>query len=127
MTRLFYEGGAGFMGILTLIFLVMMILVVSNVIILIKNGVVDEARTNERLSLIKSVGLFAMVVGILGQLIGLYYAFTAIKEIGDVNPGILAGGLKVSLIPTIYGIVIYLISHLLWFALVALKTNLNKR
>lgn len=59
---------------------------------------------------IKSAGLLAAVTGILGQLIGLFSAFEAIQQMGTVSPAMLAGGLKVSIITTMYGIVIYIIA-----------------
>ena len=64
----------------------------------------------------KSIGLFAMITGIFGQLIGFYEAFSAIENAGDISPGLVYGGIKVSMITTLYGISIYLISLMLWFA-----------
>ena len=43
---------------------------------------------------------------------------TEYKKVGNqilIAGGILAGGLKVSTIPTIYGVLIFLLSLLLWF------------
>jgi biopolymer transport protein ExbB/TolQ len=56
-----------------------------------------------------------MITGILGQLIGLYSAFRAIEQAGDISPALVFGGIKVSMITTFYGIFIYLLSLLLWF------------
>lgn len=64
----------------------------------------------------KSIGLFAMITGILGQLIGFYEAFSVLETAGDVSPAMIYGGIKVSMITTLYGISIYLFSLLLWFA-----------
>ena len=74
-------------------------------------------RTQKSLNLIKSVGQFAMIIGILGQLIGLYDAFKFIEQAGSVSPAMLAGGFKVSMITTLYGIIIYVISYLIWLVL----------
>lgn len=63
----------------------------------------------------RSIGLFAFVTGILGQLVGLYAAFTAIEQAGNIDPALVYGGLKVSMIPTLYGFLIYLVSLILWF------------
>ena len=68
-----------------------------------------------KLKHIKTIGSFAAISGILGQLIGLYQAFSIIEEHGNISQSLLAGGLKVSVIPTIYGILIYLLSILIWF------------
>ena len=80
----------------------------------ILNGKVDNADdANRRLSYIKQVGLLALMVGLLGQLIGLYEAFRAIEIVQDVSPAILIGGLKVSMITTLYGLFIYIVGLLL--------------
>ena len=63
------------------------------------------------------MGLFTMITGILGQLIGLMMAFSAIERAGDISPGMVYGGLKVSMYTTLYGIFIYLLSILFWFIL----------
>ena len=62
--------------------------------------------------LVISLSLFAVVWGVLGQVIGLIAGFDAIEAAGSVSPGILAGGLKVSFIPLAFGLVIYLIARL---------------
>ena len=71
----------------------------------------------QRLNQIVQIGLFALVFGIFGQVIGLFQAFIAIEEAGDVSFAMLAGGLKVSMITTIYGFVIFLLSYIIWFSL----------
>ncbi|WP_350216827.1 MotA/TolQ/ExbB proton channel family protein [Ekhidna sp.] len=53
-----------------------------------------------------------LITGVLGQLIGLFSSFEAIQQMESVSPAILAGGLKVSMITTIYGSVIYIIALL---------------
>ena len=82
---------------------------------------VKKEPTTKDLDLIKSVGLLALIFGVLGQLIGLFSAFEAIEQMGSVSPAMLAGGLKVSSITTIYGLVIYIVSLLLWIASSKLK------
>ena len=75
----------------------------------------------------KSIGLFAMITGILGQLIGFYQAFSAIEKAGDISPSLVYGGIKVSMISTLYGISIYLISLMIWFsASVIIERKLEK-
>ena len=107
MTHLFYMGGPLFMGILT----ILLITVTAVTIYVYLRG------SNRHIPLIKEIGIFALVVGILGQFIGLYQAFQSIEMAGTVSQAILAGGLKVSSITTIYGIIIFLISWLLYSGL----------
>lgn len=92
MIALFNMGGPLFMGILTIILL----------------GVIVSAFVAKRM--VKELGLLALAVGFLGQLIGLFGAFEGIEAMGGVSQAMLAGGLKVSSIASIYGLLIYVIS-----------------
>lgn len=117
MFELFYEGGTLFMSILTLIFISMLAVSVVNGLPVLKGDYDSTADAARKLSYIKSVGLFGLVVGVMGQMIGLLSAFNAIQVVGDVSPSMLAGGLKVSMITTLYGFLIYVISYLIWMGL----------
>ena len=59
---------------------------------------------------VKEIGIAALVASILWTLLGLYQAFGAVLRAPDISPIVIFGGLRVALISTIYGIVIYLIS-----------------
>ena len=48
-------------------------------------------------------------LGFLGTVIGMVSAFDEIQRAGDISPTIVAGGMKVALITTIYGIVVALV------------------
>lgn len=94
MLDYFMMGGPLFMGILTLIFLLMIYAAVR------KSGV-------------KELGLLALAVGFLGQIIGLFGAFQGIEQMGGVSQTMMAGGLKVSTITAIYGLLIYSVGLLI--------------
>ena len=66
---------------------------------------------------ILQVSLFAFFTGIFGQCIGLIQAFDAIESMGKVSQAILAGGLKVSMITTLYGMSIFALAAVCWFFL----------
>ncbi len=115
MKNLFFEGGPLFMGILTVVLIIMVAWAVYHFLPVLLKKEADLVKSKSRLKHIKTIGTFALITGILGQLIGLISAFDAIEQAGGVQQGILAGGLKVSTIPTIYGIFIFMISLILWF------------
>ncbi len=117
MKDLFYMGGPAFMGVLTLVLISMFAWAVYHILPVLSNKKVEISTKRKKLKHIKTIGTFGLVTGILGQLIGLYAAFEAIERLGNVAPGMLAGGLKVSMITTIYGVLIFLISLLLWWLL----------
>ena len=104
MFKLFMQGGAGFMTILTVLLV----------------AIFFAAWKAPRW--IKEIGSFALVFGFLTLLIGLYQMFVALQQVATdigegvtgvfdlISPGVLFGGLKIALIPVFYGIIIYLIS-----------------
>ena len=59
---------------------------------------------------VKEIGIGALVVGIFWMLSGLSQALGVIQQIGDISPSLLCGGLKVTLIPVLYGLIVYFIS-----------------
>ncbi|NNE29039.1 MAG: hypothetical protein HKN16_05360 [Saprospiraceae bacterium] len=116
--ELHYQGGPLFMSILSLIFLAVIVLSAMKAYRLFSSeDQVDYQQAG--ISQILQLGIFAAVFGIFGQCLGLFQAFMAIEAAGDISPAMIAGGLKVSMITTLYGLFIFLISFLTWFGLKA--------
>lgn len=126
MKDLFFMGGALFMSILSLLLIVIVSWIAYHFIITYFSKNPLQKKSLRKLQYGKSIGLFALIFGILGQLIGLYQAFSVIEEVGNISPNLIYGGIKVSMIPTFYGIIIYLLSILLWFtASILIEKNLD--
>jgi len=53
-------------------------------------------------------------LGFLGTVIGMVMAFDKIERVGDISPTVVAGGMKVALITTIFGIIVALILQLFY-------------
>ncbi len=117
MLQLFSEGGILFMSILTLCLLLMLVLSVYYGIKVFKADATSDSLIRHRLYYVKSIGLLSLVLGILGQLIGLYTAFGVIQKAGQISQALLAGGLKISMITTLYGMLIFILSYLIWLVL----------
>ena len=113
----FIMGGSLFMSILTILLVIIVAVSVYYAVVIASGKSWDRDNFAHQLKYVRSIGLFTLVTGILGQLIGLFMAFTAIEAAQDISPAILAGGLKVSMITTLTGMVIYLLSILIWFLL----------
>ena len=109
-------GGPLFMGILTLL-LAITIVVFVRTMLQNKNNDMSAEHVHSAKHLIHSLGLLSVVIGVLGTLIGLYTAFATIELSGGVSQEILAGGLKVALITPMYGLIIYGLSVLMKLAL----------
>ncbi len=122
MVELFWMGGIEFMSVLTLMFLTALLFAIRAGIAVFSKGQ-KGAEVQSKLDYVKSFGLLALVTGILGQLIGLYGAFSAIEAVGEVSQAMLAGGLKVSSITTMYGALIFVLTRLIWFTI---HYNANK-
>jgi len=113
------------MGILTTVFFIILAIAIYNLVIILRGDYKDITETRAKLRYIKSLGIFAFVTGILGQLLGLFNAFGAIEQAMDISPAIIAGGLKVSMISPIYGILILLMSYIFWIILDFIASRRN--
>ena len=83
------------------------------IIVLIVKGIINKNNANVKtISLISSIGLFALVWGVLGQVIGLIGGFDAIEAAGNVSPGMMAAGLKVSFLTTLFGLIVFLVARI---------------
>lgn len=69
------------------------------------------------ISLINQIALVALVIGLLSQFIGLIQVFDAFEAIGDINPSLFAGGLKITLLPPVFGGFTFLVGRLAIFVL----------
>ena len=77
-------------------------------------GSVQTAKLEKGCSWIKLFIAMAPSLGFLGTVIGMVMAFERIQEAGDIGPTIVAAGMKVALITTIFGIVVALILQLFY-------------
>ena len=102
------------MSIISILALIVLTLIALNTY---KTQVLKTEPNEKSIGYIKSVGLLALVIGVLAQLIGLYSAFSAIEQMGQISAPMLAGGLKVSSITTLYGLFVFIIGYIAWLLL----------
>ena len=76
---------------------------------IISYGSVQTARLERGCSWIKLCIAVVPSLGFLGTVIGMVMAFDQIQQAGDIGPAIVAEGMKVALITTIFGIIVALI------------------
>ena len=115
MLELFFLGSKLFMGIQTIIAVIMIVLSVFSAKAVLANQVNENSQ--RKISLIKEVGLFAFIIGLLASALDLMGALQAIEAAGDISPSLLAAGLKITFITPTYGLMIYTLSLLIYFAL----------
>ena len=134
METLFSSGGPLFsnnsllsFSIPTLVLIILIAWAIYHSLPLFKNQKESCIKSKNKIKYLKSIGLFALVLGVLDQLLGLYSIFSAIEEAGDINPRIVFQGLKTSMVPLLYAIFIYLSSIIIWMILNYLfTTKLNE-
>ena len=77
-------------------------------------GGLQAANLEKGCSWIKLFIAMAPSLGFLGTVIGMVMAFDQIQTAGDISPAIVAQGMKVALITTIFGIIVALVLQLFY-------------
>ena len=80
----------------------------------ISYGSVQMGLLEQGLSWISLFIAIAPMLGFLGTVIGMIQAFDAIQLAGDVSPQLVAGGIKVALITTLFGLIVAIILQLFY-------------
>ena len=111
------------MGLLSIVLLAILVISVMASKSAIDNESTDTEKHKSKLGYIKSLGLFAFVLGMLGQFLGLFQAFSIIGSGLEISPAIMAQGVKVSMVTSIYGMIVFLIAYLLWFVVKTLAAR----
>ena len=92
LPHLFVEGGLGYMIVISLFLIALLI----------------AAWKAPRW--VKEIGIGALVFSVFATLRGLSQIFDVVQTFGEVSFPVLAGGLKVTLITTFYGLIVYFLS-----------------
>jgi biopolymer transport protein ExbB len=61
----------------------------------------------------------APMLGFMGTVIGMISAFDAIEAAGDISPSLVAGGIKIALITTVFGLIVAIILQVFYNYLVS--------
>lgn len=81
---------------------------------IVNYGMVQSGNLEKGCSWIRLFIAIAPSLGFLGTVIGMVMAFDQIQEQGDISPKIVAEGMKVALITTIFGIIVALILQIFY-------------
>ncbi|MBR4301283.1 MAG: MotA/TolQ/ExbB proton channel family protein [Bacteroidales bacterium] len=82
-------------------------------------GGVQMGRLESNLSWIALFIAIAPMFGFLGTVIGMVQAFDDIEKAGDISPTVVAGGMKVALITTVFGLICGLILQICYNYLIS--------
>ena len=86
---------------------------------IISYGSVLMGRLESGLSWISLFIAIAPMLGFMGTVIGMIQAFDNIEAAGDISPSIVAGGIKVALLTTVFGLIVAIILQIFYNYLIA--------
>lgn len=86
---------------------------------IISYGSVQSSNLERGLTWISLAIAIAPMLGFLGTVVGMVEAFDAIEVAGDISPTIVAGGIKVALLTTIFGLIVAIILQVFYNYLVS--------
>jgi biopolymer transport protein ExbB/TolQ len=106
--NIFMDGGPLFMT------LILICLLVSIAFLGIGFSKVKKAseKSEKMLKLAVDSSLLGLVLGFLGSVLGLISAFDSVQALGEPDPAIFAGGLKVSLLTATFGLFTFAIARI---------------
>jgi biopolymer transport protein ExbB len=82
-------------------------------------GSVQMGRLESGLSWISLFIALAPMLGFMGTVIGMIGAFDAIEAAGDISPTVVAGGIKVALLTTVFGLIVAVILQLFYNTIIS--------
>ncbi len=91
---------------------------------LIATGSVENAKLEKGTSWISLFIALAPMLGFMGTVIGMIDAFDAIEAAGDINPSLVAAGIKVALLTTVFGLITAIILQIFYNLIVAMIDNI---
>lgn len=86
---------------------------------IVSYGGVMMGRLERNISWISLFIALAPMLGFLGTVIGMIQAFDAIEKAGDISPQIVANGIKVALLTTVFGLIVAMILQVLYNYLIS--------
>jgi biopolymer transport protein ExbB len=91
---------------------------------IVSYGSVLMGRLEKGLSWISLFIAIAPSLGFMGTVIGMIMAFDAIAAAGDISPTVVASGMKVALLTTVFGLIVAIILQIFYNYLVAKVENI---
>lgn len=82
-------------------------------------GGVQMGQLEKNISWISLFIALAPMLGFLGTVVGMIIAFDRIESAGDMNPSLVAGGIKVALLTTVFGLIVAIILQIFYNYIIA--------
>lgn len=107
IANIFTDGG-------TLMMSLILICLLLSIAFLIKgfmNVSKDSTNSKKMLKLAADSSLLGLVIGFFASILGLITAFDSVEAMGNPDPSVFAGGLKVSLLTATFGLFTFIIAR----------------
>ncbi|GAB5401123.1 MAG: MotA/TolQ/ExbB proton channel family protein [Aureisphaera sp.] len=82
-------------------------------------GGVQMGQLEKNVSWVSLFIALAPMLGFMGTVIGMIQAFDKIEAAGDMNPSLVAGGIKVALLTTVFGLIVAIILQIFYNYIIA--------
>ena len=82
-------------------------------------GSVENGKLERNITWIALFIALAPMLGFLGTVVGMIQAFDAIEIAGDISPSLVAGGIKVALLTTVFGLIVAMILQVFYNYLIS--------
>lgn len=86
---------------------------------IVSYGSVQMGLLERNVSWISLFIALAPMLGFMGTVIGMIDAFDAIEAAGDISPSLVAGGIKVALLTTVFGLIVAIILQIFYNYIIA--------
>ncbi|WP_299335481.1 MotA/TolQ/ExbB proton channel family protein [uncultured Psychroserpens sp.] len=106
--NLYVEGGPLFMTLILICLLVSLAFIIRGFM----NANKSLSLAYKSLKLAVDFGLLGLVMGFFASVIGLISAFDSLEAMGNVDPAMFAGGLKISLLTATFGLLTFIITRI---------------
>lgn len=103
----FEEGGFFIMMFIFIVLIIGIFLLVRGIYFAKKR----DPKIARTIVLLNSIGLFALVLGVFGQLISLIETLDYLSSFDDTTPRDFAQGLKFTMLPTLFGSLVFLFTR----------------
>jgi len=87
-------------------------------------GSVENGKLERNVSWISFFIALAPMLGFMGTVIGMIGAFYAIEAAGYISPSLVAGGIKVALLTTVFGLIVAMILQVFYNLIIAMMDNI---
>jgi len=87
---------------------------------IVASGSVENGKLEKGVSWLSLFIALAPMLGFMGTVIGMIDAFDAIEAAGDISPSLVAGGIKVALLTTVFGLITAIILQIFFNLIVAM-------